>query len=154
MYNHEPPGYDCPICQIVRGEDNAGEWTKQADVVFRGPQTTAFVNARWWGRNEGNVVVVPNRHVENIFDLPTELAGPIHETARDVALAFMETYSCEGVSTRQHNAPAGNQDAWHYHLHVFPRYAGDNLYDSSRRMSTPDERRPYADRLRPWFKSR
>lgn len=154
MYNHAPADYECPLCQIVRGEDNPDDWTKQSDVVFRGAEATVFINGRWWGRIEGNVVVVPNRHVENIFDLPIDLAGPIHEAARDVAMAFMETYGCEGISTRQHNAPAGNQDVWHYHLHVFPRYTGDGLYGSSRRMTTPEERFAYAERLRSWFDSR
>lgn len=151
MFNHEPPGYDCVICQIVRGEDNEDDWTKRSDVVFRDEGTTAFVNARWWGRIEGNVVVVPNEHVENIFDLGPDLAALVHGTARRVAVALMETYGCEGISTRQHNGPAGNQDVWHYHLHVFPRYSGDGLYGARRRMTTPAERLPYAERLRAWF---
>jgi hypothetical protein len=33
-------------------------------------------------------------------------------------------------------------------VHVFPRHRGDGLYGASTRMTTPDERRPYADRLR------
>jgi histidine triad (HIT) family protein len=113
-----------------------------------------MVNARFWGRNEGHVVVVTNEHFENIFDLPTRLAGPIHDTARLCAIALMETYGCDGVSTRQHNAPAGNQDAWHYHVHVFPRYHGDGLYGAERRMSTPEDRLPYAEKLQAWFASR
>jgi histidine triad (HIT) family protein len=54
---------------------------------------------------------------------------------------------------RQHNEPAGNQDAWHYHVHVFPRYAGDALYGSlpEREFVSAERRRPYADRLRAWF---
>jgi histidine triad (HIT) family protein len=63
-------------------------------------------------------------------------------------LALKKAYACDGVSTRQHNEPAGGQDVWHYHLHVFPRFAGDDLYRSGYRETTPDERRPYADRLR------
>jgi histidine triad (HIT) family protein len=57
-------------------------------------------------------------------------------------------YGCDGTSVRQHNEPAGDQDVWHYHLHVFPRYAGDDLYRSSARLTHPEERWPYADRLR------
>jgi len=153
MYNHEPADYDCPVCQIVRGEDNEAPWASQDDVVYRDDLTTAWVNARFWGRNEGHVVVVPNEHFENMFDLPSRLAAPIHDTARRVATAFMETYGCDGVSTRQHNAPAGNQDAWHYHVHVFPRYEGDGLYGAQRRHSTPAERAPYAAKLRAFLHS-
>jgi hypothetical protein len=56
---------------------------------------------------------------------------------------------CEGISTRQHNEPAGHQDVWHLHVHVFPRSTDDRLYEQHRstRWVTPDERLPYADRL-------
>lgn len=63
----------------------------------------------------------------NIF-LPIEMAAEIHRAAHLTAFAMKNTYGCEGISTRQHNEPAGNQDVWHYHLHVYPRYKNDNLY--------------------------
>ncbi|GAB3948032.1 hypothetical protein GCM10029976_078380 [Kribbella albertanoniae] len=48
---------------------------------------------------------------------------------------------------------AGYQDAWHHHVHVFPRYPGDNLYNT-RPLPTPatrPERAPYAQKLRAYF---
>ena len=57
-------------------------------------------------------------------------------------------YGCDGVSTRQHNEPAGYQDVWHYHLHVFPRFAGDELYGSRKCLMPPEERAAFAERLR------
>jgi histidine triad (HIT) family protein len=46
----------------------------------------------------------------------------------------------EGISTRQHNEPAGNQHVWHYHLHVFPRWNDDMLYRQMRHAVEPDVR--------------
>jgi histidine triad (HIT) family protein len=62
-------------------------------------------------------------------------------------------YDCDGVSTRQHNEPAGYQDAWHYHVHVFPRYEGDYLYNTRHLPlpATAEERAPYARRLLDYF---
>jgi histidine triad (HIT) family protein len=145
---HAPEGYDCPFCAVARGESREPPGTQQDDVVLRSPTTTAWIGKRWWENNAGHVIVVPNLHVENMYDLPRELAGDIHEAARQVALALKAAYGCDGISTRQHNEPGGDQDVWHYHLHVFPRYAGDRLYGSSHRETTPDERRPYAERVR------
>ena len=73
------------------------------------------------------------------------------EAAQAAALAMKQAYGCHGVSTRQHNEPAGNQEVWHYHLHVFPRYAGDDLYlrSNEKRYTTPAERASYAEKLRP-----
>ena len=147
MYRHAPRGYDCPFCAVVRGEDRP-PWSVQADVVWRDGATTAWINPRWWANNPGNVVVVPDRHVENLYELDRALGGAVHETARRVALAMKSAYVCDGISTRQHNEPAGDQEVWHYHLHVFPRYAGDDLYGSRFRSTLPEERRPYVERLR------
>jgi hypothetical protein len=59
-----------------------------------------------------------------------------------------ETQPASGTQQddRQHNEPAGNQEVWHYHLHVFPRYARDDLYGSLYRETTLEERLPYARR--------
>jgi histidine triad (HIT) family protein len=147
VYRHEPPGYECPFCAIVRGEDNP-PWTVQSDVVHRDEQTTAWINGRWWTKNPGGAIVVPNHHIENIYDIERKLAGDIHETSRRIALAMKTAFSCEGVSTRQHNEPAGQQEVWHYHVHVFPRFEGDDLYGSDARLTQPSEREPYAIALR------
>jgi histidine triad (HIT) family protein len=154
MFNHEPPGYDCPLCQLSAGEDNDDPWTKQSDVVYRDDDVMVWINPKWWGEIEGNVVVVPHRHVENIFDLPDDLLVPINRAARLVATAMMEAYGCKGISTRQHNGPDGNQDVWHYHLHVFPRNDRGGLYGAKTRLVSPSERLPYADKLRGWFAGR
>jgi histidine triad (HIT) family protein len=146
MHNHAPENYDCPFCRLACGLNTSA--STQHDVVYRDDAVTAFLSAGWWPNNPGHVLVAPNMHYENIFDLPPELGTPIQRVAREIAVAFKETYGCDGVSSRQHNEPAGDQDVWHYHLHVFPRYVDDHLYLHRRRPSTPQERHPYAVKLR------
>lgn len=146
MYNHAPPDYDCPVCRLVGGATTSS--STQNDVVVRDDAVTAFMATAWWPNNPGHVLVVPNRHYENVYDLLPELGTPILRITQRLAIAFKATYACDGVSTRQHNEPAGNQDVWHYHLHVFPRYHNDNLYLTSRGDSTLVSRRPYAEKLR------
>jgi histidine triad (HIT) family protein len=90
----------------------------------------------------------PEPPVENIFEVDGELAAAIHSTARRIAGAMTQAYPCEGVTTRQNNGPGADQEIWHYHLHVFPRHRGDGFKAASTRMTTPEERRPYAERLR------
>ncbi|HEX6724943.1 MAG TPA: HIT family protein [Gaiella sp.] len=145
--SHQPAGYVCPFCAIVEGGSDP-PFTVRDDVVDRTSATTAWIASRWWERNDGHVIVVPNEHVENMYALEPRLAGEVHETARRIALALRRAYGCAGISTRQHNEPAGYQEVWHYHLHVFPRYEGDDLYRSSWHDTTPADRLPYANRLR------
>ncbi len=149
MYSHAPEGYICPFCLLAAGIENEHVWSVQSDIVHRDETVTAFVSVHQWPNNAGHVIVIPNQHFENIYDLPTPATARIHETARRVALAMKAAYRCDGISTRQHNEPAGNQDVWHYHLHVFPRYAGDALYASHPpRVMPADERAEYAARLK------
>ena len=151
MYNHAPDGYDCPFCRVAQKQEAEGTHTKRSDVVWRDEWVTAFIAAHWWENNPGHVLIVPNRHIENLYDLPPDLSAKVHTLEREVALAFKKVYGCDGTSSRQHNEPAGYQDVWHYHLHVFPRYVGDQLYRSSFRMTTVEERLPYAEKLRTYF---
>lgn len=151
MYNHAPPDYDCPFCGVVQGRENT--YTGQKDVVYRDEFVTAFVPSHFWVNNKGHVIIVPNEHYENIYDLPDEIGGQIFRASRQMALAFKEVYNCGGVSTRQHNEPGGYQEVWHFHLHVFPRYEGDNFYHTDRYRTTPEERLPYAEKLRQYFHS-
>jgi histidine triad (HIT) family protein len=69
---------------------------------------------------------------------------------KQIAIAMKAAYDCDGTSLRQHNEPAGGQDVFHFHLHVFPRWVGDRLYQNTdaHRLATSGERRPYAERLR------
>jgi hypothetical protein len=65
-----------------------------------------------------------------------------------VAMALKAVCSCDGVSTRQHNEPAGSQDVWHYHLHVTPRYEDDGFYATQREFMPVDQRARHAEKLR------
>jgi len=151
LYSHAPEGYICPFCLIVEGIENEHVQTKQSDVIYRDEFITAFVNVATWGINKGNVIIIPNHHYENLYNLPSDYSIKIHDFEKKVAIAFKEVYKCDGVSSRQHNEPAGNQDVWHYHLHVFPRWKNDNLYAMERTTTTIDERTVYAEQLKSYF---
>ena len=119
-YRHAPEGYDCPFCRIADGTHPDAS----PNVFYRDRHVYAIISKHWWPNNPGHVLIIPNDHYENIYDLPFELSDSVHRFEKCVAFALKAAYQCEGVSSRQHNEPAGYQDVWHYHLHVFPRYAG------------------------------
>jgi len=138
----------CPFCEVAAGRDT--EANALADLVFRDELTTAFVSPKWWEASPGHVIVVPNEHVQDVYAMPDALLGAVYGTAGKVAAAMKRAYGCEGTSMRQHNEAGGGQDVWHFHVHVFPRRAGDRLYERNEetRWSAPEERVPLAERLR------
>jgi len=70
-----------------------------------------------------------------------------------MALALKGVYNCEGVSTRQHNEPAGDQDIWHYHVHITPRFTQDRFYQSEKVANPESERLEQARRLRAYVQA-
>lgn len=153
QWQHAPENYVCRFCALVADAVPSDSVNSPDDVFLRTERATAFISPKWWPNNLGHALVIPNAHHENLYDLPTEDGHAVYDAVKEVAIAIRATYGCEGVSTRQHNEPAGNQDVWHLHVHVFPRYAGDQLYKS---MALPEfasraERAIYAERLRDYL---
>jgi histidine triad (HIT) family protein len=151
MHNHAPPGYMCPLCAIAHGSAPDSDLFAPTDVLYQDAYVLALVGAFQWPNNPGNVVVFASEHFENIYELPLLLACRVHDLSRGVALAMKAAWYCDGVSTRQHNEPAGNQDTWHYHQHVTPRYQGDNFYGTyvgGKALMPSAKRAEYAAQLR------
>lgn len=148
MYNHAPIDYVCPFCLLVQGIENKDVLSVQNDVIYRNNWVTAFISSHQWPNNQGNVIIIPNQHHENIFDLPLSYAQEIHKVAKNLAFAMKTVYSCAGISTRQHNEPAGNQDVWHYHLHITPRYPDDNIYKTQRELMPVEKRANHTEPLK------
>lgn len=154
MYNHAPADYKCPICLGNQGVENDDTLLKQSDLVYKDDLVSAYINSFWIESVEGHVIVVPNAHYENIFDLPKEVGNRISEVVKKISIAMKKTYKCGGVTTRQNNEPAGNQHAFHYHHHVFPRYDGDLFNENMTKksiLSKPEERTNYAQKFKKYF---
>lgn len=146
--SHAPTNYDCPFCKIASGDFDSSFTTEQSDIVLQNELLTAFVASHQWPNNKGHILIIPNDHYENLYSLPSKYAMPIQEATQVIAQALTSAFKCPGISTRQHNEPAGGQDVWHYHLHVFPRYESDHLYGSERKRVSSTERSEQAERTR------
>ena len=153
MYNHKPTDYSNPFHTIINNGDFSDIHTNKEDIFYRDDDITAFISSTQWPNNPGNALIIPNIAYENIYDIPDDILSKVHVFSKKLAIAMKEVYKCEGISIRQHNEPAGYQEVWHYHLHVFPRYKNDELYTLYKQgyLSDPDTRAEYANKLREYF---
>jgi histidine triad (HIT) family protein len=153
MYNHAPTNYTCPICIGIQDGAQGETLIRQSDIVYHDNLVTALINSFFIGKNAGHVIIVPNEHIENIYDLPLTHATRIAEVAQKIALAIKKVYNAEGITTMQNNEPAGNQHAFHYHLHIFPRYENDDFYNflGKKQTPTPEERKSYAEKIKKYL---
>ena len=153
MYNHAPTDYVCPICLAANGIEDGRTQIAQSDIFYRDDLVMGFIRTKSIKGNEGHPLLVPVQHAENIFDLPNVVAHAIMDVAQQVALALKETRKAAGVTLIQNNEPAGDQHAFHFHLHVIPRFENDRFHEElwKSQKSASSDRKPYADELRTWF---
>lgn len=153
MHNHAPKDYVCPICLAINGIESEATMMLQDDIVYRDDLVMAVINSKFVGKNPGHVIVVPLKHYENIYDLPQQEAAQIIKVAQKVAVALKSVRKCDGVMIQQNNEPASGQHAFHFHMHLFPRFTDDEFIKNSATVwvATAEERHPYAQALRDYF---
>lgn len=111
-------GYgQCWACLAIAGTDSAA-------VVAETPAVVVVVNP--FAVKPGHTLVIPRQHIRNLYELPDDLAGPILSTAARVARAAKRAFSADGITLRQNNDAASDQHLFHFHLHVIPRFIGDD----------------------------
>src|SRR5437899_48411 len=111
-------GNACAFCDILAG-------TNPHSMVFEDADTLAFMSLRQ--QREGHVLVIPRRHVENVFDLDVSTGSAVMATTVRVARAVRDACRPEGLHLWQSNGPAAGQEVPHFHMHVMPRWHDDGL---------------------------
>ena len=112
------PADDCVFCKIVAGKIPCFK-------VYEDERTLAFMDIN--PATRGHALAIPKEHFPDLFETPDELLAAAAATARKVAGAIQNTLGPDGVNLVQANGPGAAQSVFHLHLHVLPRYAGDNL---------------------------
>jgi len=75
--------------------------------------------------SEGHTLVIPKRHVGSFFELETaELEDLLSVLERAKARLDAE-YGPDGFNIGINDGPAAGQTVPHLHVHLIPRYAGD-----------------------------
>lgn len=77
--------------------------------------------------SKGHAIIIPKKHAENIFELDETYASKIFVVAKKVAKAMKEELNCDGFNILQNNGEVAGQSVFHFHMHLIPRYKGDNI---------------------------
>lgn len=106
----------CIFCKIAGGDIPANTLYEDGDfrVIFDASPATL-----------GHALILPKDHVENVFDIPEELQAKAYVLAKKVAAVLAEVFGADGVNILQNNNEAAGQSVFHFHIHVIPRYRGD-----------------------------
>lgn len=109
----------CEFCEIVDRDDPVvQEVYRTENVVAFFPTEPAVL---------GHVLVVPKRHVPDIWGLEPDEAAQLSQAALLLAHTIREAVRPEGLNIIQSNGRAATQTVEHLHVHLVPRWAGDAM---------------------------
>ena len=124
---------NCIFCKIANGEIPSHTLYEDEDfrVIFDlGPAT------------KGHALILPKKHYDNIYALDDETASKAFLVAKKMAVAMEKAFAADGFNIVQNNGEPAGQTVFHFHMHLIPRYKGDNAIDFWKPGSTTDEELP------------
>ncbi len=110
---------DCSFCEIIdRDDPDAREVYRDENVVAFFPTEPAVL---------GHTMVVPRRHVPDIWSLRSNEAADLAAAVMRLADAVRAAVRPEGLNVIQSNGTVATQTVPHLHVHIVPRNAGDAM---------------------------
>ena len=108
---------NCIFCKIAKREI-------PAKIVYEDDFTIAFLDISPCA--EGHTVVIPKQHFEKFTDMEEEDAGNLFASVQKVAKAVEKALNIQASNIGLNNGKAAGQEVPHVHVHIIPRYEGDN----------------------------
>ncbi len=112
----------CLFCRIMREKDD-----RKNLVVFRGKG--AFIILNRFPYNNGHLMVVPNRHLDDLSALSSEEAKELFSLIKTASKGLKKALKPEGLNIGLNmGKAAGAGIAGHLHVHIIPRWVGDTNF--------------------------
>ncbi|MGR8921257.1 MAG: HIT family protein [Gammaproteobacteria bacterium] len=112
MNGAEPADKPCIFCHPDR------------EILVENALARAFYDA--YPVSPGHVLVVPRRHVRTLFDASEAELAACMALVRALRPRLDRALEPDGYNVGANCEVAGGQSVWHAHVHVIPRFAGDN----------------------------
>lgn len=112
----------CVLCAYVGVVPAAG-------TLVLARRRHAYVVLNKYPYNAGHIMVVPNAHVQDPTDLSTEQSTALFQLLTDSIAALKRATKCQGMNVGMNlGRAAGAGIEEHLHIHLVPRWDGDNNF--------------------------
>lgn len=130
---------DCTFCEIVAGR-------LPSYRVLDDEHATAFLDIS--PASPGHTLVVPRQHARDVWEISAVSCGQVAVMVHRVAALLKTALAPEGVNVTHSTGEAAGQDVFHFHVHVIPRWRGDDLRPTRKsRRASPDELQQVLERV-------
>ncbi|KAA9219367.1 MULTISPECIES: HIT family protein [Aerococcus] len=105
---------DCIFCKIANREI-------PTNLVYEDEVVTAFLDNSQV--TKGHTLLVPKKHLKDIFDYDVKDAGAIFRRIPIIVEAIKKAYpDVQGINILNNNGEIAYQSVFHSHIHIIPRY--------------------------------
>lgn len=109
---------NCIFCKLANGDIPTS--TLYEDEDFR-----VILDAS--PASKGHALILPKEHYANLYELDDEIASKVLVLAKKMITKLTDILGCDGYNIVQNNGEAAGQTVFHFHMHLIPRYEGDNV---------------------------
>ncbi|WP_417663043.1 HIT family protein [Pseudomonas sp.] len=107
------------FAQIIRGDAPCYKLYEDDDVL-------AFLDV--FPQSFGHSLVIPKRcAARNMLDIDAESLCKVMQVVQKITRALVDELQPAGVQVAQFNGAPAGQTVFHIHMHVIPRFAGEDL---------------------------
>lgn len=109
---------DCIFCKIINQEIPSYK-------IYEDELVYAFLDLSQ--ATKGHTLLVPKKHVADIFEYDEELAGALFSRVPKIARALEKAFpEAEGLNIVNNNKELAYQSVFHSHIHLIPRYSKED----------------------------
>lgn len=108
---------DCIFCKIVKKDISA-------ELIYEDENSFAFLDIK--PNNFGHTLLIPKKHVRNIFDFSHETLCQLMLPLQKISRAIKEGVNATGIKIIMNNEPDAGQIVFHAHFHIIPRFPNDD----------------------------
>lgn len=119
---------DCIFCKIAQKK-------AVASIIYEDKDVISFMDIR--PVNVGHVLVISKKHYRDVLEMPLNEACALFKAVRIVAEKVKHKMQADGISIISSNGRSAQQDVFHAHAHVIPRFEADKIRDIYAAMMKP-----------------
>lgn len=75
--------------------------------------------------SEGHTLIIPKRHIDSLFEATAEEQAALFELLGQTRQQLLDELSPNGFNIGINDGAAAGQTVMHLHIHLIPRYVGD-----------------------------
>lgn len=121
---------DCIFCKLANG-------VFPTNTVYEDDDFRAILDIE--PATKGHCLILPKNHYKDLSELDDTTAAKVLPLAKKLMVKLKDKLNCDGLNLVQNNGEVAGQTVFHFHLHLIPRYVGDNQTIDWDKLSPSDE---------------